>query len=288
MSTTPSRDARAVVAAVDRLTTQVKRLADAQSTPVAIIRDGVTTPLDAPTTTTDDGPCAQHPDAPTIGGLCGGCTQYPADFPARETPSMRLGRVSVEASIRDHFPAADEDAQRATRREQLHNLLARLDHGGLLSPGDCTRLRVLVDTEVRAADTARAAFAHLAGTYKAERRRGDALAEERNQAWAERDAEQARLRDLLRSESQRGNKAIDREATAEQAAEETRAELEQAQAALERVRALLDSHLGPLATAAVRRALDGTNQPAGCPCHTSDERCSGCGRCPDACHGCDG
>ena len=66
----PSPDARAVVAAVDRLTTQVRRLADTRQTPT-----------DAPTTTADDGPCAQHPTAPVIGGICGGCTQYPNDMP---------------------------------------------------------------------------------------------------------------------------------------------------------------------------------------------------------------
>ncbi|MEV6124403.1 hypothetical protein AB0M23_28500 [Streptomyces sp. NPDC052077] len=26
------------------------------------------------------GPCARHPHAPVIGGMCGGCTQYPADM----------------------------------------------------------------------------------------------------------------------------------------------------------------------------------------------------------------
>lgn len=276
MSTTPSRDVRAVVEAVDRLTTQVKRLADAKSTPVAVAAD-------APTTTADDGPCAQHPNAPTFDGMCGGCTQYPADFPARVI--RHWGPLSEQqfAEMRDdtrqlidviserarRTGSADEDAQRTARREQLHNLIARLDRGGLLSPGDCTRLRVLVDTEVRAADTARAAFAHLAGTYKAERRRGDALAEERNQAWAERDAEQARLRDLLRSENQRANKAIDRETTAEQAAEEARAELEQAQAALERVRTvtrdwgptLLPRSEAHRLLTSLCRALDGTDQP---------------------------
>jgi hypothetical protein len=32
-----------------------------------------------------DGPCKQHPHAPRIGGLCGGCTQYPTDM----TPETR-------------------------------------------------------------------------------------------------------------------------------------------------------------------------------------------------------
>lgn len=35
-------------------------------------------------------------------------------------------------------------------------------------------------------------------------------------------------------------------------------------------------------------AADGTERPAGCRCHNGDELCSGCHRCPDVCHGCDG
>ncbi|MFF9124379.1 hypothetical protein ACF09J_13895 [Streptomyces sp. NPDC014889] len=80
-------------------------------------------------------PCAQHPNAPVIGGICGGCTQYPAD--------MRPA------------PAADEDAQRTARRARLHNLLARADRSNL-TPGEVAALRDLMDAEVREADTARA------------------------------------------------------------------------------------------------------------------------------------
>ncbi|MFF7901207.1 hypothetical protein ACFZCV_20780 [Streptomyces sp. NPDC007920] len=138
-------DARAVVRAVDALTTQVKRIADAVSRSAdARQGDFVLTPDaadDAPTTPDagrpvplatpcaacghpynwhdrpgwcefkDDenrhcgcaefvpgekpqpvdpwrvlgawapaAPCEQHPNAPVIGGLCGGCTQYPTDM----------------------------------------------------------------------------------------------------------------------------------------------------------------------------------------------------------------
>jgi hypothetical protein len=31
-----------------------------------------------------------------------------------------------------------------------------------------------------------------------------------------------------------------------------------------------------------------TAQPTGCRCHTGDELCSSCRRCPDICNGCDG
>lgn len=202
----PNRGVRAVVEAVDRLTTQVKRLADAQSTPVAVIRDGVMTPLDALTTTTDNA-VTGCPTPLTHNWGCG-CLSDPMapvpEGPTRVHPAVYDAALRLVRRRDSMADGTDEDQQRAARREQLHNLLARLDHGGLLSTPDCTRLRVLVDTEVRAADTARAVAA--------------------------------------------GNKRH---------VQLLVPELEQAQAAIERVRALLDSHLGPLATAAVRRALDG-------------------------------
>ncbi|MFI6347275.1 hypothetical protein [Streptomyces sp. NPDC050560] len=34
-----------------------------------------------------DAPCPQHPNAPVIGGICGGCTQYPADMRQGEAPT---------------------------------------------------------------------------------------------------------------------------------------------------------------------------------------------------------
>lgn len=33
-----------------------------------------------------DEPCFQHPNAPVIGGVCGGCTQYPADMAKGQQP----------------------------------------------------------------------------------------------------------------------------------------------------------------------------------------------------------
>lgn len=295
----PDPNAESLVAAVDRLTTQARRIADA----LTLTYDG--TPDDSPTTP-DDGPCAQHPGAPVIGGMCGACTQYPADM----RPAL----------------ASDEDqAQRWARREPLLVLLTRIQRGRPLTEDEATLLRQHIEAEMRDADTAREKTVDLAETYKAERRRGDALAEERNEAWAERE----QLRDLLRSENQRANAAIDREHTAEQAAEEAqrerdqqaavlaevlrhftpalvngqyaffqaqepvsveefqrwrsvvqhdverpwwqqldtvRAELEQAQAALQRVRAAADeladgTEPGFRAALAVRAALDGAEQP---------------------------
>lgn len=77
-------------------------------------------------------------------------------------------------------------------------------------------------------------------------------------------AEIAKLRDLLTKENKRANQAIDREETAEQAAEEARAELKHAHAALARIRQMADhweQHLPevirtPAVVSALRAALD--------------------------------
>ncbi|MFJ6561881.1 hypothetical protein ACIQMV_18870 [Streptomyces sp. NPDC091412] len=42
-----------------------------------------------------DRPCTQHPTAPVIGGICGGCTQYPADM--RRPPIDPVHILGVEA-----------------------------------------------------------------------------------------------------------------------------------------------------------------------------------------------
>ncbi|MGI5408688.1 hypothetical protein ACQEV9_18080 [Streptomyces chartreusis] len=36
-----------------------------------------------------DQPCVQHPTAPVIGGMCGGCTQYPTDMTSKEQPDAQ-------------------------------------------------------------------------------------------------------------------------------------------------------------------------------------------------------
>src|SRR5690606_37911800 len=77
-------------------------------------------------------------------------------------------------------------------------------------------------------------------------------------------AEIAKLRDLLTKENKRANQAIDREETAEQAAEEAHAELKHAHAALARIRQMADhweQHLPevirtPAVVSALRAALD--------------------------------
>ncbi|WIC88859.1 hypothetical protein SEA_ONIONKNIGHT_53 [Streptomyces phage OnionKnight] len=324
MSTRLSPDGRAVVEAVDRLTTQVKRLADVQSTPVVVGEmetvgtcDASTHGLGAATL----GPCIlryQHDgpvhqdetgvrwstavaaadDAPTTTAVCNEPGPW-GDAHACVRPAGHDGDHEGHDGCgwRDSVPDGDEGALRTARRDSLLVLLSRAGRMRL-STDEAALLRQHVETELRDRDQ------QYDRAERAVRRAADEY-DRRQDAERERDAEQARLRDLLRSESQRANKAIDREATAEQAAEEARAELEQAQAAINRVRALRDPiaeaieqadysgnmRRGDLADSVmpvILAALDGTEQPTGCPCHTRDERCSGCGRCPDVCHGCDG
>ncbi|MGM9380315.1 hypothetical protein [Streptomyces antibioticus] len=149
-----SRDGRAVVEAVNRVLAEVRRIADTLTTGVVEdVRagdDAATAACPTPLThnwgcgcPTDQvptgGPCAQHPQAPTFDGVCGGCTQYPAD----------MHPVSV----------ADEDGLRFHRRESLLVLLTRLQRGRSLSEAEADTLRQHVETEIREANTARAVAA---------------------------------------------------------------------------------------------------------------------------------
>jgi hypothetical protein len=116
-----SHDARAVVRAIDALTEEVRRLADAQPTPPPM-------------------------DPVHILGI-------EAEGPSCSSVPACDGQCCKQA------PAVGEDAQRTTRRDSAHNLLARLDRGGLLSPADCALLRQHFDAETREHDTARAVAA---------------------------------------------------------------------------------------------------------------------------------
>jgi chromosome segregation ATPase len=99
----------------------------------------------------------------------------------------------------------------------------------VLSLAEGRMIREHVEHEMREADTARAKASDLAETYKAERRRGDALAEERNEAWAD-------LKRAHKASSDLAEKIREqREFLAR-----VRGELDEAQAATERVRAVAD------------------------------------------------
>ncbi|MFF7534896.1 hypothetical protein ACFZB2_38290 [Streptomyces bobili] len=151
--TQPSADARAVVRALDALTTQVRRAVDRMPTPVVQLPDATD---DAPTTTADDGPritqwipeppgaaehratvstvldtlvrpsgCEQHPTAGSVGSYCLACTIVPP-------------------------PGRAEDAERADRRASLRNLLTRAAAG--LTPDEDALLRQHVEAELRLSD----------------------------------------------------------------------------------------------------------------------------------------
>ncbi|MGI3198481.1 hypothetical protein ACRJ4B_16000 [Streptomyces sp. GTA36] len=136
-----SPDARAVVRAVDTLTTQVRRLADATARAADARRsDFVLTPDAA-----DDDPPAQcwhtEPGSPCDWDVC----RQP-NRPATE------GRRTGPAE-RAPAPAADEDAQRTSRRESIRTLLARAAAG--LTPDEDALLRQHVDAEIHEGDRAR-------------------------------------------------------------------------------------------------------------------------------------
>jgi hypothetical protein len=152
-----SAETRAVVRAFDGLTTQVRRIADALTTPVVGYE---VTADDAPTT-------GVRPDftSPLAGRIevrqpcpyCGDRQMIPThqfdEHIARLHPDVRTGGPGIPV------PAADEDAQRTTRHAQLHNVLARLDRDGLLVIGERMLLREHVEAEIREADTMRSVAA---------------------------------------------------------------------------------------------------------------------------------
>jgi chromosome segregation ATPase len=243
VSLIPSPDARAVVRALDALTTQVRRLADTRRTPA-----------DDATTTADDGPrCVQ----------CG-------------SPNVRYRNYREQpfcwpcANGEQQAPAADEDqALRWARREPLLVLLTRLQRGRTLTEEEATLLRQHVETEMRDADTAREKAGDLAETYKHERRRGDALAEERNAAWAELKREQQASAGLAGKIREQREVLARVRAELEQAqtrAEELEDELRRWHAAVERVRDAArwarQNYPGMVQVhARLTDALDGTEQP---------------------------
>lgn len=136
-----SPDVRAVVAAVDRLTTQVARLADARQTP------------------TDDAPTTNG--RPVVG-------IDPSTEPSMvvaqwipEPPGAAEHRARVQewaAQVTRQAPAADDDAQRTTRRQSLRIILDRASRGVILRSDEAALLRQHVAAEQRDADTARAAL----------------------------------------------------------------------------------------------------------------------------------
>ncbi|MEU3507921.1 hypothetical protein ABZ733_08315 [Streptomyces longwoodensis] len=179
---------------------------------------------------------------PSYNGPCGDqpCARFESDDPTpwlAEAPAADVNTARRRAGLPPH-PTADEEQQRTTRRSSIRDLLDRLEYGLLLA-GEKAVLRQHVEAEIRDTDTAL------------------------------RRADQAE--DLLRVAHETSNQSEAERASAAQRLEEHRrlaahrlAELEQAQAAIKRVRALA-SRWGVLraygnAATELRRALDGAEQ----------------------------
>ncbi|MFJ6540560.1 hypothetical protein ACIQMP_07930 [Streptomyces sp. NPDC091385] len=103
----------------EQLTIQVRRIADALTTPIGTLDD-------------DTAQRAQE-------------REYAADI-------VRALKRRHEA---EPGPAGKEDMERAARRSNLYGLLARLDRNTALTREESDRLRDLVNTEIREANTAR-------------------------------------------------------------------------------------------------------------------------------------
>src|SRR5690606_14123126 len=164
-----SPDVRAVVAAVDRLTTQVARLADGASAAVVDVSPGVAVvhgrPVDTPTTPPDDGPrcvCGDPLQWYTAPGGGAGWVHDPApDSPAFDVhkPGPADGPTRLPPAVYDEAlraarrqaPAADEDAQRTTRRQSLRSILHRLSRGVILRTGEAGLHPAVHDDALRAA-----------------------------------------------------------------------------------------------------------------------------------------
>jgi len=245
-----SPDARAVVRALDALTTQARRVADAAETIALNTSTATQTP---PTTTADDGPRC----------VCGdpieqtGDPAYWIHSPGSDTPCLDARPALPARKVAHHIPAeayaawteqapaADEDAQRTTRRDSIRNLLDRAHRGTLTFP-EADLLRQHVETEIRDADTVRA-------VARGNLRHFRTIAAELEQAQAASRGLAGKIREQ--------REFLDR----------VRGELAEAQAAIARVRAecaamerdMQGSEDDGMRTAVVRvlAALDGTEQP---------------------------
>jgi hypothetical protein len=273
-----SPDARAVVCALDALTTQVRRLADAHQTPTDAFGDALPTtprcacgdpielrgdPMHWVHSPGSDTPC-NDPRPPA--GIPNRVIRHWGPLSEQQFEEMRADAQQRTGWITERAqrtPAADEDqALRWARREPLLVLLTRVQRGRALTEDEARTLRHHVETEMREADTARAVAADHRAETRALRekveRYGQAAEEQRQRAEiAETRAGQAE--DLLRvahetsNRSEAGRAAAVADLEREQAASaglagkireqreflaRVRGELAEAQAVIERVRAV--------------------------------------------------
>lgn len=322
----PSPDVKAVVRAAEALTTQVRRIADALSTPVVRYKvaadDGPTTPA-----TTCSAQHRQFGD----GRLCIRAAQHDGDhidergyhwsdtvavypladstvkighwLPASEQWAEErqelAGMVGAFVDAQVQHARADEEAEERCithwhgacdgttadcafptpgtgRRRKLRVLLNRLNNGLLLNPDEAQKLTQHVATEIterntahRRADVAERELHVLRSGLRANGADPTQLQNLwaqislRNRQWRETKRELRLTRSMLEEEGgdvSVVDEMVDTVAKAENVARE-------AQAAIERVRALADQWDNALAPARsqysgpVRTALDGTEQP---------------------------
>ena len=198
MSPLTSPDAKAVVRALEALTTQVRRIADARTTPV--VEDA-----EAQQTTADDVPRC----------VCGdpieqtGDPAYWIHSPGSDTrcldarPPSWVTRGTRDLSIPKQGPATgEEQTLQWARRESLLVLLTRLQRGRTLTEEEAATLRHHVETEIREAAIADAVTAE---TKRLLERRTETLRERAKRAEHERDVVAADLEtaDRIRAEAQR-------------------------------------------------------------------------------------
>lgn len=215
MTTVPSADAKAVVRALEALSTQVRRIADALSTPVVEVAE-------AQPTTDDDALRAFREaraeiDADAIARVTALAERWKYTSDRKHGPREELLRalhtypVATGPRSLAEAPAADEAARRTTRVASIRNLLDRAGRGVLIGGTEGELLRQQVEAELRLSDQLRAGRE----TWKA---KSEEIERDRDRLAAELE----QLRTVLAYEHKRANDAIDRETTAEQAAEEQR------------------------------------------------------------------
>lgn len=273
---------RAVVKAVDRLTTQVGRIADALTTPVVEYEvtadDNATTPVIPDFTSPIAGRVEVRQPCP----YCGDRQMIPRhqfdEHVARLHPDVRAGGPDTPVPDAEALDSDEEQTLQWARRESLLVLLTRLQRGRTLTEDEARTLREHVEHEMREADTARSVATgnkrHVQLMY-AELERANAVTAETKKLLERRTTTLRRRAEIAETELRTlrsGIRSLGGDPTTIQNLwaqislrnrqwAEAKRERDEAQAAIDRVRALLDTHLGPLATAAVRRALDGTEQP---------------------------
>jgi len=292
-----SPDARAVVRAAEALTTQVRRIADALSTPV--VRYEVATDDDA-TTTGDDACRPVEIDGQTI--IVRGSGDLTPD------DARFLGEIVAAAKRKyeaEHGPAAGEESclthvkgacdgttpdcvfptPGTGRRRRLRVLLNRLNNGIPLTADEAQALTRHVATEICDANDGRKEVQRLGERLRTARE--DTATADRIRAEAQRDRDQhaAVLREVLSHFVHKGHPGepclqtgwISEKTVAKwrsvvaptverpwwKQVAEARDELAEAQAAIERVRAVCadPNHSNMILTRNVLAALDGAEQP---------------------------